>query len=62
MTCIFSLSYRKSATPKIVVIPAGLLNTAPPITPTDRIFWASRAPWSYASGGLPTHAEYPESW
>ncbi|NES96002.1 MAG: GFA family protein [Desertifilum sp. SIO1I2] len=47
---------------KIVTIPAGSLDTVPPITPTDRIFWASRAPWDCASGGLPTHAEYPESW
>ncbi|MEG3941429.1 GFA family protein [Microcoleus sp. S36b_A3] len=46
----------------IVVVPAGSLDTAPPMAPTDRIFWASRAPWSCASGGLPTHAEYPESW
>jgi hypothetical protein len=47
---------------KIMVIPAGSLDTAPPITPTDHIFWASRASWGCASGGLPTHAEYPESW
>lgn len=47
---------------KIMVIPAGSLDTAPPITPTDHIFWASRVPWGCPSGGLPTHAEYPESW
>jgi hypothetical protein len=47
---------------KIIVIPAGSLDTAPPLSPTDHIFWASRAPWACASGGLPTHAEYPESW
>ncbi|MBD1835671.1 GFA family protein [Cyanobacteria bacterium FACHB-472] len=28
---------------KIMVIPAGSLDTAPPITPMDHIFWASRA-------------------
>ena len=47
---------------KMMVIPAGSLDTAPPIAPTDHIFWASRAPWGCASGGLPTHTEYPESW
>lgn len=46
----------------LVVIPAGSLDTVPPITPTDHIFWASRAPWGCPSGGLPTHEEYPESW
>ncbi|MEP0879898.1 GFA family protein [Funiculus sociatus GB2-M2] len=47
---------------KIMVIPAGSLDTVPPITLTDHIFWASRASSGCASGGLPTHAEYPESW
>jgi hypothetical protein len=47
---------------KLVVIPAGSLDTAPPITPTDHIFWSSRAPWGCTSGGLPTHDGYPESW
>lgn len=46
----------------MMVIPAGSLNTAPPHSPTDHIFWGSRAPWACDSGGLPTHAEYPESW
>src|SRR5262249_29763558 len=45
-----------------MVIPAGALDTAPPLTPTAHIFWASRASWGCRSGGLPTHAEYPESW
>ena len=44
------------------VIPAGSLDSAPPISPTDHIFWASRAPWSCGSSGLPTHVEYPDSW
>jgi hypothetical protein len=47
---------------KTTVIPAGSLDDSPPITPTDRIFWASRAPWSCSDAALPTHAEYPESW
>ncbi|MCP5158938.1 MAG: GFA family protein [Gammaproteobacteria bacterium] len=46
----------------IMVIPAGSLDTVPPIMPTDHIFWASKAPWGCPSGNLPTHAEYPESW
>ena len=33
---------------KIMVIPAGLLYTAPPITPADHIFWAFRASWGCA--------------
>ncbi|APR85599.1 Gfa-like protein [Minicystis rosea] len=45
-----------------VVIPAGSLDTTPPIAPTDHIFWGSRAPWACTSGGLPTHDEYPPSW
>jgi hypothetical protein len=47
---------------KIIVIPAGSLDTAPPIAPTDHIFWASRASWGCTSGGLPTHDQYPASW
>ncbi|PZN34698.1 MAG: aldehyde-activating protein [Proteobacteria bacterium] len=46
----------------IVVLPAGSLDTPPPISPTDHIFWDSRAPWSCPSGGLPTHAERPDTW
>jgi hypothetical protein len=45
-----------------MVIPAGSLDEAPPIKPTDHIFWESRAPWGCVSGGLPTHDEYPKSW
>lgn len=44
---------------RAIVIPAGSLDDVPPITPTGRIFWASRAPWSCGDGGLPTHAEQP---
>jgi hypothetical protein len=53
---------RLSRTGKLIVIPAGALDTAPAMSPSEHIFWASRAPWACPSGGLPTHAEYPESW
>lgn len=46
---------------KMVVVPAGSLDDAPPISPTERIFWASRASWSCSGDGLPTRAEYPEA-
>lgn len=41
----------------IVVIPAGSLDSEPPISPSDHIYWGSRAPWGCASAGLPTHEE-----
>ena len=47
---------------KAVVIPAGALDEAPPMSPTDNIFFASRAPWGCGGGGLPVHDEYPASW
>lgn len=47
---------------KMAVIPAGSLDSVPPISPSDHIYWASRAPWGCASGGLPTHDEVPVSW
>jgi hypothetical protein len=53
---------RLSRSGRLVVIPAGSLDVAPPICPTDHIFWESRAAWGCTSGTLPTHAEYPESW
>lgn len=46
---------------KALVIPAGSLDEAPPLAPTDRIFWASRAPWS-CRDALPTYDEAPPSW
>lgn len=46
----------------VMVIPAGSLDSAPPIKPTDHIYWDSKAPWSCDSSGLPTHAELPASW
>ncbi len=42
-----------------VVVPAGSLDELPAETPTAHIFWQSRAPWSCASGSLPTYEGYP---
>ncbi|GMR07764.1 MAG: GFA family protein [Gammaproteobacteria bacterium] len=42
-----------------VIIPAGTLDDEPPIQPSARIFWGSRADWSCDAGGLPVHTEYP---
>ena len=44
---------------KRVVIPAGSLDTLPPLDPSDHIFWGSRVAWGCVSGELPTHVEYP---
>ncbi len=41
-----------------VLIPAGSLDTEPPITPQGHIFWDSRAKWS-CEDDLPVFAEYP---
>lgn len=43
----------------LVVIPAGSLDSEPPLRPQARIFWDSRADWSCAAGDLPVFAEYP---
>lgn len=53
---------RRSRNGKVMIIPAGSLDTDAPMAPTDRIFWDSRAPWSCEDGGLPTHEKYPPSW
>ena len=42
-----------------VVIPAGSLDSEPPIKPQARIFWDSRADWSCDGDALPRFAEYP---
>lgn len=42
----------------IAVIPAGSLDADPPLSPTARIFWNSRAAWSCEAGSVPTWAEY----
>ena len=41
-----------------IVIPAGSLDSEPPIRPQARIFWDSRASWSCSGGELPVHSEY----
>lgn len=52
---------RLSRDSKMIIIPAGSLDTIPSISPTDHIYWDSRVPWGCPSGGLATHAELPES-
>lgn len=42
----------------MVIIPAGSLDTNPPLKPQARIFWDSRADWSCGGDGLPTYSEY----
>ncbi len=42
-----------------VILPAGSLDSEPPIRPQARVFWDSRANWSCDAGELPVHAEYP---
>jgi len=42
-----------------VLIPAGSLNEEPPIAPSARIFWESRAEWTCPDESLPVFAEYP---
>lgn len=44
---------------KAVIIPAGSLDSPPPIEPQSRIFWESRANWSCHDDSLPVFAEYP---
>lgn len=46
----------------IAVIPAGSLDAPPGIQPSRHIFWGSRVEWGCDSGGLPTHADYPDAW
>jgi len=41
-----------------VLIPAGSLDTQPPVSPQGRIFWDSREKWS-CEDALPVYAEYP---
>ena len=42
-----------------VLIPAGSLDCAPPVSPQHHIFWDSRTSWSCDDNGLPTYSEYP---
>jgi len=41
-----------------VLIPAGSLDSQPPINPQGHIFWDSRASWS-CEDSLPVYSEYP---
>jgi hypothetical protein len=50
---------REAQTMGFVFIPAGSLDTEPPIGPQARIFVGSRAQWSCTEGELPGHPEYP---
>lgn len=43
----------------VAVIPAGSLDSVPPMQPQARIFWDSRVDWSCDAGDLPVFAEYP---
>ncbi len=43
---------------KLILVPAGSLDTIPDIAPQARIFWDSRVEWS-CSDELPSYAEYP---
>lgn len=42
-----------------VLIPAGSLDSEPPIKPGGNIFWGSRADWSCSGDELPKYDEYP---
>jgi len=42
-----------------VLIPAGSLEQEPPMLPSARIFWDSRAEWTCPNESLPTYSEYP---
>ncbi len=44
----------------IAVIPAGSLDSEPPLMPTGRIFWGSRAPWSCTDDDIPVWEAYPD--
>lgn len=49
---------RAVADKDFVVVPAGTLEQEPPIQPSARIFWDSRAHWSCCDD-LPVFPEYP---
>ena len=42
-----------------VVIPAGSLDSEPPLAPQARIYWGSRATWSCSDEQLPVFDELP---
>lgn len=41
-----------------VLIPAGVLDAAPDLTPDSSIFWGSKAAWFVETPALPKHEEY----
>jgi hypothetical protein len=43
----------------LAVIPAGSLDSDPPLEPTGRIFQNSRTNWSCGADDIPSFAEYP---
>ncbi len=45
---------------KVVVVPAGALDTDPGIRPIQNIYWGSRACWYEEAGELPKHEELPK--
>ncbi len=47
-------------TGKVVVIPAGTLDSDPGIKPSQNIFCASRADWYIATSNLPEYDELPK--
>jgi len=51
---------RVAADRGIAVIPAGSLDSEPPLAPKARIFWDSRAEWSCEAGSIQTWSEYPD--
>lgn len=51
---------RIAADLSMAVIPAGSLDQSPSISPTARIFWASRADWSCDASEIPVWPEYRE--
>lgn len=42
-----------------VLVPAGSLDSEPPVQPGGRIFWDSRVDWSCSGDKLPVYKEYP---
>lgn len=44
---------------KTVIVPAGTLNDHPGITPSQNIFFASKAPWYTPASELPEYDELP---
>jgi hypothetical protein len=57
-TCGSSLPWT-TQTGSMVIIPAGTLADAPPLTPSCSIMWASRAPWYVPVEEIPAHDELP---